>query len=93
MENQPPVGNQPEFTQKALDAKFSFSFTRKQLIVLFNVLNNLQLKLGDLDSLGMEVLNGIRLEVKRSAINSITADDYVKQTNHVVEPKEKVQTN
>ena len=79
MNNQQPVGNNSkvEFTQKALDAKFSFSFTRAQLIILFNVLNSLQLKLGDLDTMGMQALNGIRAEIKRAAITSITASDYV----------------
>lgn len=92
--NQPP---QPEFTQKALDTKFSYAWTRKHCIILFNVLNSLQMKLGDLDTLGMNVLNEIRTEIQRTAIQSITPDDYVKPTNHVdaviTPPVEEVKTN
>jgi hypothetical protein len=74
--NDKPVGNQPEFTEKALNAKFSFSFTRKQLIVLVNALRPIQLPIGDLRS---KVLIGILEEVEKTAIQSITASDYEAQ--------------
>jgi hypothetical protein len=101
MDNNQPVGNQPEFTQKALDAKFSFSFSRKQIIVLVNTLRPLQFAVADLRG---RVLIEILDEIERTAIQSITTDDYVAQTilttNHVdapvvpvIESKEKVATN
>lgn len=83
----PPQGPQPEFTQKALDAKFSFSFTRKQLIVLVNALRPIQLPLGDMRN---RVLLEMLEEVERTAIQSITQDDYIKPETP---PVEKVKTN
>lgn len=76
MDNHTPVGNQPqlEFTQKALDAKFSYSFSRKQLIVLVNALRPIQLPIGDLRS---RVLREILEEVEDTAISSISPNDYV----------------
>lgn len=92
---------QPEFTQKALDAKFTFSFSRKQLIILVNALRPIQLPVSDLRT---RVLIEILDEVERTAIQSITPDDYEAQApispnanhvNHPVEAEvvEKVQTN
>lgn len=90
-----PNSPQPEFTEKALDAKFSFSFSRKQLIILVNVLRPLELKLGDIRG---RVLLEVLDEIERTAIQSITPDDYIKPetltpTNHVVTPAEEVKTN
>lgn len=64
---------QPEFKEKALNAKFSYSFTRKQLIVLVNALRPIQLPLGDLRN---RVLLDILDEIERTAIQSITPNDY-----------------
>ena len=70
-----PVGKQApmEFTDKALDTKFSYSFTRKQLIVLVNNLRPLQFPISDLRSrIAAEILD----EIERTAIQSITESDY-----------------
>jgi hypothetical protein len=64
---------QREFTDKCLNAKFSFSFTRKQLIVLVNSLRPIQLPVGDIRS---HVLWEILEEVEARAIQSITEADY-----------------
>lgn len=71
--NQGPVG--PEFKDEALNAKFSYSFSRRQLIILVNVLRPLQLPLGDMRN---KVLSDILEEVERTAIQSITDNDYKK---------------
>lgn len=68
-------GNQKEFTDKALNAKFSYSFTRQQAICIFNLLSSIQLTLGDFRTLvAAEIVD----EIKRTAIQSITEDDYKK---------------
>lgn len=73
--NQGPVGQQPqpEFKEESLNKKFSYSWTRKELIVLVNALRPIQLPLGDLRN---KVLLGILEEIERTAIQSITPDDY-----------------
>ena len=81
--NQAPVG--PEFTEEALNKKFSYSFTRNQLIILYNVLSPVQLPVGDMRS---TVLGGVLDEIRRTALQSINDDDYVKpakqvEANHV----------
>lgn len=86
MNPQEPVG--PEFKESSLNKKFSYSFTRKQLIVLFNVLAPIQLPIGDMRTATiLEVLD----EIKRTAIASITENDYKDKAteNHV----NSVQTN
>lgn len=79
-----PVGNQPpvEFTQKALDTKFSYSFTRKQCIILVNALRPIELPIADLRS---KVLREILEEIELTAIQSITPDDYEKPTTKPTE--------
>lgn len=72
--NQGPIG--PEFKEDALNKKFSYAFTRKQLIILVNILRPLQLPLSDLRT---GILLGILDEIERTAIQSITPDDYQKQ--------------
>jgi hypothetical protein len=85
---QGPVGPQPEFKDEALNAKFSYSFTRKQLIVLVNVLRPIQLPLGDMrNSVLLEMLG----EIERTAIQSITENDYRKPEQPAATPE--VQTN
>lgn len=73
---QPPQhGPDREFTKEALEKKFSFAFTRGQLIMLVNVLRPIQLPIGDLrNKILVEVLD----QIERTAIQSITDDDYVK---------------
>lgn len=71
--NQGPVG--PEFKEEALNAKFSYSFTRKQLIILVNALRPIQLPLGDMRN---KILIEILEEIERTAIQSITESDYKK---------------
>lgn len=71
--NQPPVG--PEFKEEALNAKFSYSFTRKQLIVLVNVLRPMQFPLNDMRG---KILIEFLEEIERTAIQSITSNDYKK---------------
>lgn len=73
--NQGPVG--PEFKEESLDKKFSYAFTRRQLIILVNVLRPLQFALNDLRN---PILMSILTEIERTAIQSITPDDYVKPT-------------
>ena len=70
-----PVGPQPEFTEEALNKKFSYSFTRKQLIVLYNTLSPIQLPVADMRT---GVLIGVLDEIRRTALQSINDDDYVK---------------
>jgi hypothetical protein len=89
--NQGPIG--PEFKEEALNAKFSYSFTRKQLIILVNALRPLQIPLGD-------IRNGVLLEIlgeiERTAIQSITNNDYKKPEPPPTQPlpeAPKVETN
>ncbi len=79
MQPQGPVGQQPqpEFTQKALKAKFSYSFTRAQLIILVNALRPIQLPISDMRA---HILIEILGEIERTAIQSITASDYKSNT-------------
>lgn len=72
-----PGPQQPprEFTEEALGKKFSYSFTRGQLIMLVNVLRPIQLPIGDLRN---KVLVEVLDEIERTAIQSIGEDDYVK---------------
>lgn len=72
--NSTPQQPQPEFTEESLNKKFSYSFTRKQLIVLVNALRPIQLPIGDLRS---KVLREILEEVEATAIQSITSSDYI----------------
>lgn len=66
-----PVG--PEFKEESLNAKFSYSFTRKQLIILVNTLRPISLPLGDMrNGVLLEILG----EIERTAIQSITQNDY-----------------
>jgi hypothetical protein len=71
--NESPVGPQQEFTDEALNAKFSYSFTRKQLIVLINTLSPIQLPVGDLRA---QILIEVLDEIKRTAIQGLTSKDY-----------------
>ena len=82
-----PVG--PEFKEEALNAKFSYSWTRKQLIILVNALRPLQLPLGDMrNGVLLEILG----EIERTAIQSITPDDYEKPLTETLSANP-VQTN
>ncbi len=85
--NDAPIG--PEFKESSLNKKFSYSFSRKQLIILVNALRPIQLPLGDIRT---GVLLDMLGEIERTAIQSITEDDYKKPetTNHLTKP---VQTN
>lgn len=72
-----PIGpeNQREFTDEALKAKFTYSFTRQQAICLYNLLSAVQLTLGDFRTLtAAEIID----EIRRTAIASITDNDYKK---------------
>lgn len=74
MNDQRPVG--PEFTQEALDKKFSFAFTRRQLISLARALQSVQLQVMNPDTLSVcEVID----EIDRTAFRSVTDSDYKKQ--------------
>lgn len=71
--NQGPVG--PEFTDEALNAKFSFSFTRRQLIGLARALAKVELNAMNPDTLSVsEVVD----EIDRTAFRSVTDSDYKK---------------
>jgi len=61
-----------EFTDEALNAKFSYSFTRKQLIVLMNTLAPIQLPVGDMRT---QVLTEVIDEIRRTAMQ-FTDKDY-----------------
>jgi hypothetical protein len=78
--NSTPQQPQPEFTEESLNKKFSYSFSRKQLIILVNALRPIQLPVGDLRS---KVLREILEEVELTAIQSITSSDYVQPTPEV----------
>ena len=83
MNPQTPVGNgnpkdQVFFTEKALAAKFSFSFTRKQLVILKNVLSPIQFPLADLRN---KVLGAMLDEIDAAAFNSIVDSDLVQPEN------------
>jgi hypothetical protein len=71
--NQAPVGPQREFTEKALAAKFSFSFTRGECIMLVNLLRTAQLPMGDARC---KILIGILDTIENAAIHSISNNDY-----------------
>ena len=92
MDNTKPIGPNSQdkaFTQKALETKFSYSFTRKQLVSLVGVLGGVQLHLGDARTLGVcQILD----EVNRTAIQSLTNDDYEAPQPAIPETPE-VQTN
>jgi|SRR5579864_700213 len=88
MNPQTPVGNgNPKdsifFTEKALAAKFSFSFTRKQLVILKNVLSPIQFPLADLRN---KVLGEMLDEIDKAAFNSITDSDLVQPENMPTAP-------
>lgn len=83
--NQGPVG--PEFKEESLNAKFSYSFNRKQLIILVNALRPIQLPLGDMRT---KVLGEILEEIERTAIQSITENDYVKPASPIPAPTEEL---
>ena len=87
--NQPPLGSQPEFTDEALNKKFSYSFSRKQLIVLVNTLTPIQLPVGDLRS---KILREILEEVQLTAIQSLTESDY-KPLGNSVAAESQIKTN
>lgn len=84
------VSPQQEFKPDALSAKFSYSFTRKQLIILVNALRPIQLPISDLRT---RVLIEILDEIERTAIQSITNSDY-EPLPKIVNPAEpQVQTS
>lgn len=84
-----PVGNQRELTDEALNKKFSFSFTRKQLLVLLNVTAPIQLPAGEPGTLVVaEVLD----EIKRTAF-TLTEKDYKNPPQAIINPANHVQTN
>jgi hypothetical protein len=84
--NDRPIG--PEFKDEALNAKFSYSFTRRQLIILVNALRPIQLPLGDMrNGVLLEILG----EIERTAIQSITESDYKPLPTETL--KSEVQTN
>lgn len=71
--NQGPVGPQKEFTEESLNAKFSFSFTRRQLIALARALQTVQMPVMDANALHVcEIID----EIDRIAFKSITSKDY-----------------
>ena len=78
-----PIGPQPQFKEDSLNKKFSYSFTRRQLIILVNALRPIQLPLGDMRN---RVLLDILDEVERTAIQSISADDYETPTTQQPQP-------
>lgn len=73
---QPTAPQQPqkEFTESALNAKFSYSFTRRECIILVNIIRGAQMQLGDMRA---KVLVNILDEIERTAIQSITENDYI----------------
>jgi len=70
---QPPQGNK-EVKEEALNAKFSYSFTRRECIILVSIIRGVQMQLGDIRA---KVLVNILDELERTAIQSVTESDYV----------------
>lgn len=89
MNNQGPIG--PEFTEEALNAKFSYSFTRRQLISLARALAKVELNVMNKDTLGVcEIVD----EIDRTAFQSVTDSDYKKPKTAPTEPLQpEVQVN
>lgn len=78
MQPNAPVGApQKEFTNEALEKKFSYAFTRRECIILVNVLRGQQFQLGDMRN---KILLNILDEIELTAIQSITNDDYIQPT-------------
>lgn len=88
--NQGPVGPEKEFKDEALDKKFSYSFTRRELIVLLNVLRPIQLPVGDLRT---KILLPLIEEIEKTAIQSITNDDYKQPAQPATEPIDSIKVN
>lgn len=82
-QNQGPVGPDRPFKEESLNKKFSYSFTRKQLIVLANAIAPIQLPVGDPRS---TTLFGILDEIRRTALQTITDEDYEKPQTAPTEP-------
>lgn len=89
MNNQGPIG--PEFTEEALNKKFSFSFTRRQLIGLARTLAKVESNVMNPDTLNVcEVVD----EIDRTAFRSVTDSDYKKPKTTPTEPLQpEVQVN
>lgn len=68
-----PIQPSREFTDKALEAKFSYSFTRRQIILLVGILRQQTFALGSPQRLYVgQVLD----EFENTAIQSLTDSDY-----------------
>jgi len=67
----PQVGK--TFTKKALETKFSFNWTRQQLVVLVNMISGQQMQLGDPRA---RILAPLLDEIDRTAFNALTDSDY-----------------
>jgi len=89
MNDSMPVGNQPEFKESALNQVFSFPLTRKQCIILVNVLRPIQLPISDIRS---KVLREILESIEERAIQSIRPSDYEDPTKLIEEIKSVVTT-
>ena len=72
--NGQPTPPNREFKEEALNAKFSYSFTRRECIILVNIIRGAQMQLGDMRA---KVLVDILSELERTAITSISESDYV----------------
>ena len=68
-----PASQGRDFTQKALDAKFSYAFKRNQIILLVAVLRQQRFPLGSFEN---KELGAMLEEFERTAIQSITDGDY-----------------
>lgn len=75
------------FTKKALEARFSFSFTRQQLVVMTNILASQNFAVGDPRT---KVLVPVLDEIDRTAFSSITASDYEQEVSIPVQEAVKV---
>ncbi len=87
MNDQMPVGNhpQPEFKETALNQEFKFTLSRKQCIILANVLRPIQLPISDLRS---KVLREILEDIEKKAIQSIKKNDYEDVTSPLTDTTE-----
>lgn len=71
------------FTEKALNAKFSFSFTRCQLLSLSKVFSSFQIR--PIDPSAKDICDIVD-EIDRTAFKSLTESDYEKPAKAATPP-------
>lgn len=92
--NQGPVGPDQgqaprQFTAKALEAKFSFSFTRGQLLSLSKVFASFQIRA--IDPSAKDICDIVD-EIDRTAFRSLTDSDYEKPEKPATPPTQPLAT-